>query len=177
MVRDPAKHRCSSYPYHGLAQDDPLLSPFPEWEELGPTQAERRRPWRAKDSALIAVLRCLWRAGSGLRAIPGSTAKPRQFDTVQSSGRRGTTALRARPETDLRRCHGFLRPGRRSAVAPSRPPSGAGGRGLALPPAHRGVTTRARRLVRTFASRQRPQPHASDRNAAESIPRAVQRSS
>ena len=42
MVRDPAKHRCSSYPYHGRAQDDPLLSPFPEWEELGPTQAERR---------------------------------------------------------------------------------------------------------------------------------------
>ncbi len=31
--------------------------------------------------------------------------------------------------------------------------------------------------VGTFASRQRPQPHAPDRNAAESIPRAVQGSS
>jgi hypothetical protein len=27
---------------------DPLLSPFPEWAELGQTEAERRRRWRAK---------------------------------------------------------------------------------------------------------------------------------
>ena len=107
-------------------------------------------------SAHIAVSRCLWRVGSGLRAILGSTAKSRQFDTVRSTGRRGTTALRARPETDLRSRFVFLRAGRRGTVAASRPPCGAGGRGVALPPAHRGVTARARRGVGTFASRQRP---------------------
>jgi hypothetical protein len=105
-----------------------------------------------------------------VRAIPGSTAKPRQFDPVQSSGRGGPTAHRDRPETDLRGRQVFRRPGRRGAVAESRPPCGARGRGLALPPAHRGVTTRVRRAVRSFACRQRPQPHPPDRNAAERIP-------
>ena len=39
-------------PCHGTGQDDPLLSPFPEWEELGRTEAERRRRWRAKVRAV-----------------------------------------------------------------------------------------------------------------------------
>lgn len=46
MVRDPADYRWSSYRCHGLGQEDPLLSRFPEWEELGGTEAERR--WRTK---------------------------------------------------------------------------------------------------------------------------------
>jgi putative transposase len=68
MVADPAEYRWSSFPHHGLGQDDPLLSPFPEWEELGRTEAERRRRWRAKvravqgESELDAVRRSL---GSG----------------------------------------------------------------------------------------------------------------
>ncbi len=49
-------------------------------------------------------------------------------------------------------------------------------RRLALPPAHRSVTTRTRRVVGTVACRQRPQPHPPDRNAAESFPRTLQRS-
>ena len=44
----PADYRWSSYPCHGLGRDDAFLSPFPEWEELGRTEAERRRRWRAK---------------------------------------------------------------------------------------------------------------------------------
>jgi putative transposase len=48
IVEDAAEHRWSSYPCHGLGHDDALLSPFPEWEELGRTEAERRRRWRTK---------------------------------------------------------------------------------------------------------------------------------
>ena len=48
MVSDPAEYRWSSYSYHGLGRDDPLLSPFPEWEESGRMEAERRRRRRAK---------------------------------------------------------------------------------------------------------------------------------
>ena len=48
MVTDPAEYRWSSFLCQGSGQDDPLLSPFPEWEELGETDADRRRPWRAK---------------------------------------------------------------------------------------------------------------------------------
>ena len=89
--------------------------------------------------------------------------------SVQSSGRRGATARGSGPETDLRGRGGFLRPGRRVVVAASRPPPGAGGRGLALPPPHRGVTTRAGRVAGPIASRQRAQPDASARSAAESV--------
>ena len=48
MVADPADYRSSSYPHHGLGREDTLLSGFPEWEELGATEAQRRRRWRAK---------------------------------------------------------------------------------------------------------------------------------
>ncbi len=39
MVVDPADYRWSSFPHHGIGRDDPLLSSFPEWEELGRTEA------------------------------------------------------------------------------------------------------------------------------------------
>jgi putative transposase len=48
MVIDPAVYRCLSFLNPGSGQDDPLLSPFREWEELGKTDAERRRRWPAK---------------------------------------------------------------------------------------------------------------------------------
>jgi putative transposase len=35
MVTDPADYRWSSFPHHGLGHADPLVSGFPEWEELG----------------------------------------------------------------------------------------------------------------------------------------------
>ena len=68
MVADPAEYRWSSFPQHGMGRDDPLLSAFPEWEELGRTEAERRKRWRAKvraeqdESELAAVRSSL---GSG----------------------------------------------------------------------------------------------------------------
>jgi putative transposase len=48
IVQELSQYRWSSFGHHGLGLDDPLLSPFPEWEELGRTEAERRRRWRAK---------------------------------------------------------------------------------------------------------------------------------
>ena len=48
MVTDPADYRWSSFPHHGLGRADPLVSGFPEWEELGATEAQRRRRWRAR---------------------------------------------------------------------------------------------------------------------------------
>jgi putative transposase len=48
MVSDPGDYRWSSYQYHGLGRTDALLSSFPEWDQLGRTEAERRRRWRAK---------------------------------------------------------------------------------------------------------------------------------
>jgi putative transposase len=50
IVSDPGDYRWSSFRLHGLGEHDPLLSPFPEWEELGRTEAERRKRWRAKVS-------------------------------------------------------------------------------------------------------------------------------
>jgi putative transposase len=48
IVTDPADYRWSSYRCHGMGEDDALLSGFPEWDELGGTEAERRRRWRLK---------------------------------------------------------------------------------------------------------------------------------
>jgi putative transposase len=48
IVKDAADYRWSSYPCHALGHDDALVSPFTEWEELGRTEAERRRRWRTK---------------------------------------------------------------------------------------------------------------------------------
>ena len=135
LVQRPEQWEWSSYPGYRDAKraqpwvaHDELLrawqgdqggrdarSAYVHFVEAGPGQ-----------SAPITVSRRLWRVGSGLRAIPGSTAKPRQFDPVQSSGRGGATARRARPETDLRGRQGLLRPGRGGAVAAPRPPSWRG---------------------------------------------------
>jgi len=48
IVADPRDYRWSSFGQHGLGLADTLLDPFPEWEQLGPTEAERRRRWRLK---------------------------------------------------------------------------------------------------------------------------------
>ena len=71
MVTDPADYRWSSFPHHGLGRVDPLVSGFPEWEELGATEAERRRRWRAKvrgvqDEAELAAVRTSLRSGRPL---------------------------------------------------------------------------------------------------------------
>jgi hypothetical protein len=52
-------------------------------------------------------------------------------------------------------------------------PSGARGRGLALPPAHRRVTTRTRRVLGTFVCRQRPQPSTPVRSVTVREPPTV----
>jgi putative transposase len=51
IVADPSDYGWSSFRRHGLGEDDPLLSPFPVWDELGRTESERRKRWRAKVSA------------------------------------------------------------------------------------------------------------------------------
>jgi len=48
IVADPGDYRWCSFQCHGMGQDDPLLSPFPEWDELGRTEVERRKRWRTK---------------------------------------------------------------------------------------------------------------------------------
>ncbi len=71
MVTDPAEYRWSSFLCHGSGQDDPLLSPFPEWEELGKTDAERRRRWRAKV--------CAAQSEAELMTVRGSLRSGRPF--------------------------------------------------------------------------------------------------
>jgi putative transposase len=73
VVTDPAQYRWSSFPCHGLRRDDPLVSPFPEWDELGRTEAERRRRWRAKVGAVqneaeLATVRGSLRSGRPMGA-------------------------------------------------------------------------------------------------------------
>jgi putative transposase len=46
LTTDPAGYRWSSYGAHGLGRDDPLLSPLPAWDSLGPDEDERRAYWR-----------------------------------------------------------------------------------------------------------------------------------
>jgi putative transposase len=48
IVADLASYRWSSDRAHGLGQDDPLLSPLPEWEHLGATAAVRHAHWQAR---------------------------------------------------------------------------------------------------------------------------------
>ncbi len=74
MVTDPAEYQWSSYPNHGLGRDDPLLSPFPEWEELGRNDAERRRRWRAKVRAA--------QSEAELTSLRGSVRSGRPFGTT-----------------------------------------------------------------------------------------------
>ncbi|QEH37736.1 Transposase IS200 like protein [Aquisphaera giovannonii] len=48
MVSDPADYPWSSFLQHGLGRPDGLLSPFPEWDDLGATESARRKRWAAK---------------------------------------------------------------------------------------------------------------------------------
>jgi putative transposase len=72
MAADLADYRWSSFPHHGLGHADPLVSAFPEWDELGGTEAERRRRWRAKvrgvqDEGELAAVRTSLRSGRPFR--------------------------------------------------------------------------------------------------------------
>ena len=92
MVADPADYRWSSYPAHGLGRDDPLLSPFPEWEELGRTPAERRRRWRAKV--------CAAQSEPELMSVRGSLRSGRPFgasEWTEEIARRLNIELTSRP--------------------------------------------------------------------------------
>jgi putative transposase len=53
IVTDPRDYPWSSYASHGLGRPDPLLSPFPEWDALGPDEKSRRSAWRAKVRAAL----------------------------------------------------------------------------------------------------------------------------
>jgi len=129
--------------------DDPPTSPF----------GDAFGGWVLGSERFLARLRSL---ASSIQSHP-PVAEARQLSGLE-------------PKRIFAAVASFYGVGRRGPVEASRPSCGTGGRSLALPAAHRGVTTRARRIVGTFASRQRPQPHASDRNAAESITRIIQRS-
>jgi REP-associated tyrosine transposase len=68
MAADLADYRWSSFPHHGLGHADPLVSGFPEWDELGRTEAQRRRRWRSKvrgvqDEGELAAVRTSLRSG------------------------------------------------------------------------------------------------------------------
>jgi len=69
MVADPADYPWSSYWHHGLGRDDPLLSPFPEWEQLGATEAARRRRTKVRarqDGDQVTAIRTSLRSGRPL---------------------------------------------------------------------------------------------------------------
>ena len=48
MVADPCEYTWSSHRCHGAGHADPILDSFPEWEQLGRTEPERRARWRGK---------------------------------------------------------------------------------------------------------------------------------
>ena len=48
MVADPCESTWSSRRCHGAGHADPILDSFPEWEQLGRTEPERRARWRRK---------------------------------------------------------------------------------------------------------------------------------
>ncbi len=48
IIEDLAGYRWSSFPAHGQGVADPLHDPFPEYDALGRTPAERRARWRRK---------------------------------------------------------------------------------------------------------------------------------
>lgn len=92
MVANPADYRWSSYPCHGLGLDDPLVSPFPVWESLGRTEAERRRRWRTKLSAK--------QSDAELKAVRDSLQSGRPFgdsDWTEQMARRWNVELVPRP--------------------------------------------------------------------------------
>ncbi len=48
MVADPCESTWSSHRCHGAGHADPILDSFPEWEQFGRTEPERRARWRRK---------------------------------------------------------------------------------------------------------------------------------
>ena len=48
MVADPCEYTWSSHRCHGAGHADPILDSFPEWEQLGRPEPERRARWRRK---------------------------------------------------------------------------------------------------------------------------------
>ena len=48
MVADPCEYTWSSHRCHGAGHADPILDSFPEWEQVGRTEPERRARWRRK---------------------------------------------------------------------------------------------------------------------------------
>jgi len=106
-----------------------------------------KRGWSVRP---IAVSRGLWRVGSGserflarLRSLAGSISQSSVAEARQLSGidpKRIFAPSGPSTAWTKRRCRGVMTT------------YGARGRGLALPPAHRSVTTRARRVVGTVAS-------------------------
>src|SRR5208283_3327079 len=48
MVADPCEYTWSSHRCHGAGHADPILDSFPEGEQLGRTEPERRARWRGK---------------------------------------------------------------------------------------------------------------------------------
>ena len=48
MVTDPCEYPWSSHRCHGTGHPNPILDSFPEWEQLGRTEPERRACWRRK---------------------------------------------------------------------------------------------------------------------------------
>jgi putative transposase len=87
MVADPADYPWSSFPHRGLGRAETLVSGFPEWEELGATEAVRRRRWRAKvrgvqDEAELAAVRASLRSGRplGTDAWTGRVAERLNID-------------------------------------------------------------------------------------------------
>src|SRR5271157_5949206 len=48
MVAAPCEYTWSSHRCHGAGHADPILDSFPEWEQLGRTEPERRARWRRK---------------------------------------------------------------------------------------------------------------------------------
>ena len=116
MVTDPADYRWSSFPHHGLGRADPLVSGFPEWEELGATEAVRRRRWRARvrgvqDEAELAAVRTSLRSGRPLGTVDwtGRVAerlnidlKPRPADVLPRKNELTPIPIPAKPKYDLR---------------------------------------------------------------------------
>jgi putative transposase len=94
VVADPADYHWSSYRCHGSGQDDPLLSGFPEWEELGGTEAARRRRWRAKvrgeqSKAELAAVRHALISGQPFGGTEWSEATAKRLNLYQEPRPRG----------------------------------------------------------------------------------------
>ena len=68
-------YQWSSYPCHGLGHVDALLSPFPDWEELGRTETDRCRRWQTKVHAT--------QGDAELRSVRGSLRIGRPLGTPE----------------------------------------------------------------------------------------------